>query len=126
MMLPGEGACGRVNETENRMFAVIYRWRVEKKHEDEFQRRWHEITQDIVAHHGGGGSRLHKADNGEWVAYARWPRKEDRDRAFEARTRASTGTTPQGEGKAKLIEEIWLEITDDLLIPEAALPKQFH
>jgi hypothetical protein len=108
------------------MIAVIYRWRVEKKDEAEFQRRWHEITEDIVTHHGGGGSRLHHAENGEWVAYARWPSREDRDRAFEARSRERHDTTPQGEGKAKLIEEVWMEITDDLLIPEADLPPKFH
>lgn len=108
------------------MIAVIYRWRVAKKHEAEFQRRWHEITQDILQHHGGGGSRLHQAENGEWVAYARWPSREDRDRAFAARANEMQDTTPQGEGKAELLEEIWLDITDDLLIPEADLPKQFH
>jgi hypothetical protein len=108
------------------MIAVIYRWRVEKKHENEFQRRWHEITEDILEHHGGGGSRLHKAENGDWVAYARWPSRKDRDKAFEARAREMHDTTPQGEGKAELVEEIWLQITDDLLIPEADLPEQFH
>lgn len=108
------------------MIAVIYRWRVKEKHEAEFKRRWHEITQDIVQHHGGGGSRLHRTESGEWVAYARWPSKADRDRAFEARTREMHDTTPQGEGKAELIDEIWMEIIDDLLIPEADLPKSFH
>lgn len=108
------------------MAAVIYRWRVEKKDEAEFQRRWHEITQDIIANHGGGGSRLHRAENGDWVAYARWPSRHDRDVAFEARTRASPDSTPQREGMAKLIEETWLEITDDLLIPEADLPAKFR
>jgi len=108
------------------MVAVIYRWRVEKKHEAEFQRRWHEITKDIVEHHGGGGSRLHRAENGDWVAYARWPARKYRDRAFEARARDMHDTTPQGEGKAELVEETWMEITDDLLIPEANLPKSFH
>lgn len=108
------------------MIAVIYRWRVDSKHEAEFRRRWHEITRDIVQHHGGGGSRLHHAESGEWVAYARWPSKTDRDRAFEARAHEMHDTTPQGEGKAELIEEIWMEIVDDLLIPEADLPKAFH
>ena len=108
------------------MIAVIYRWRVDKENEAEFRRRWNEITQDIVSHHGGGGSRLHRAENGDWVAYARWPSREDRDRAFAARERAMHDTTPQGEGKARLIEETWLDIVDDLLIPEAELPASFH
>tara|TARA_R110000824_G_scaffold118960_11_gene271816 strand:+ start:26099 stop:26425 length:327 start_codon:yes stop_codon:yes gene_type:complete len=108
------------------MYAVIYRWRVETRHEAEFQRRWHEITEDIVAHHGGGGSRLHRAENGDWIAYARWPSKEARDKAFAARQSTATQDTPQGEGKAELLEEIWLKISDDLLIPETDLPPVFH
>jgi quinol monooxygenase YgiN len=108
------------------MYAVIYRWRVEPKHETEFQRRWHEITEEIVTHHGGGGSRLHRAENGDWVAYARWPSKDARDIAFAARQRSTTQNTPQGEGKAELIEEVWLKITDDLLILETDLPPKFH
>lgn len=107
------------------MIAVIYRWRVEEKDAAEFQRRWHEITEEIVKTYGGGGSRLHKAENGDWIAYARWPSKADRDRAFAEFSKRTT-STPQREGMAKLIEEVWLEITDDLLIPEADLPAKFH
>ena len=108
------------------MHAAIYRWRVAPEHEADFKRRWHEITQDILKNHGGGGSRLHLAENGDWVAYARWPTREDRDKAFAGRTQGRHDTTPQGEGKAKLIEETWLTITDDLLIPEAELPARFN
>lgn len=107
------------------MFAVIYRWRVDEKDAEEFQRRWHEITIEIITHHGGGGSRLHLAENGDWVAYARWPSKAHRDRAF-AEFSLKTTATPQREGMAVLIEETWLKIADDLLIPEADLPATFH
>ncbi len=108
------------------MQATIYRWRVAPEHVADFKRRWHDITQYIITHHGGGGSRLHQAENGDWVAYARWPQKSDRDKAFAAYTATQAHSTPQGEGKAELIEEIWLTLTDDLLIPEADLPAKFH
>lgn len=108
------------------MIAVIYRWRVAPEHEEDFKRRWHEITEDVMKHYGGGGSRLHKTEDGDWVAYARWSRKEDRDKAFEQVSKKREGRTPQGEGKAELIEEVWMEIVDDLLIPEADLPDRFH
>jgi heme-degrading monooxygenase HmoA len=104
------------------MYAVIYRWRVAPQHEAEFQRRWHEGTKDIATHYGGGGSRLHKTNNGEWIAYARWPNKADRDDARIARLNAHR----QDKGKGELVEEVWLEITDDLLIPEAELPERFR
>jgi len=108
------------------MKAVIYRWRVKPEDEDYFTRRWNEITQDIMARHGGGGSRLHRAENGEFVVYARWASKEDRDRAFAAYSADPDRTIPQREGRAELIEEIWLDILDDLLIPEADLPVHFR
>ena len=98
------------------MKAAIYRWRVAPEDEEHFKQRWH----------GGGGSRLHRAGNGEWVAYARWPSKEARDKAFADYSAQPDRSIPQREGRAELIEEIWLDITDDLLIPEAELPERFH
>lgn len=108
------------------MKAAIYRWRVAPENEDDFRRRWHDITVDIMARHGGGGSRLHRAENGDFVAYARWPSKEARDKAFADYSKDRNRSIPQREGKAELIEEIWLDITDDLLIPEANLPERFR
>lgn len=108
------------------MKAAIYRWKVAPEDEDHFMRRWHEITKDIVRDHGGGGSRLHRAENGDFVAYARWPTRADRDRAFAAYSNDPDHTIPQRQGKAELIEEVWLDVLDDLLIPEADLPDRFQ
>jgi len=107
---------------EEAMYAVIYRWRVKPDDEAEFQQRWHKGTNDIAANYGGGGSRLHKTDNGEWVAYARWPAKTERDKVRAARLNLNA----HEKGKGELIEETWLRITDDLLIPEAELPERFR
>lgn len=108
------------------MYAVTYRWRVAPENEEDFKHRWHDLTVDIMRDHGGGGSRLHRAENGDWVAYARWPSKEARDKAFSDYSKQPDHSTPQREGRAELIEEVWLEITDDLLIPEADLPDRFR
>ncbi|HAC58334.1 antibiotic biosynthesis monooxygenase [Parvibaculum sp.] len=108
------------------MKAAIYRWKVAPGDEEYFARRWHEITQDIMRDHGGGGSRLHRAENGDFVAYARWPSRQARDKAFADYSKDPNRSIPQREGKAKLVEEIWLDITDDLLIPEADLPARFR
>jgi Antibiotic biosynthesis monooxygenase len=37
---------------------------------------WERATQLIMQHRGGLGSRLHKAEDGTWYAYAQWPTKE--------------------------------------------------
>ena len=61
---------------------------------------------------GSYGSRLHKADDGSWVAYARWPDRETREKCG----------TPDPEGEAMMREaiaeyfpETRLAIVDDLL-----------
>jgi quinol monooxygenase YgiN len=57
-------------------FAVIYRWTVDPSKEDQFRNAWEELTQEIRETGGGLGSRLHKASDGTWLAYAQWPSKE--------------------------------------------------
>jgi len=57
-------------------FAVIYRWRVDPSKEDQFRKAWEEITRAIRDFDGGLGSRLHKASDGTWLAYAQWPDRE--------------------------------------------------
>jgi Antibiotic biosynthesis monooxygenase len=62
------------------MMAVIYRWRLKLGHEDEFVEGWTQVTRAIHAQCGSYGSRLHRSDDGMWVAYARWPDRETRER----------------------------------------------
>lgn len=114
------------------MLAVLYRWRVRAGHEATFRQAWREVTDDIRDNYGGGGSRLHRRDDGDYVAYARWPSREARDRAFSDRgalmKREPERLTPAQRAWPDIceeVEEIWLEITDDLLIPEEVLPDRF-
>jgi heme-degrading monooxygenase HmoA len=55
------------------MFAVIYRWKAKPGTEDEFRTAWRALTEAIAARYGTSGSRLHRAANDEYVAYAVWP-----------------------------------------------------
>jgi hypothetical protein len=54
-------------------FAVIYRWKVKPPREADFVAAWETLTIAIRDHRGGRGSRLHRADDGVWTAYAQWP-----------------------------------------------------
>jgi heme-degrading monooxygenase HmoA len=67
-------------------FAVIYRWRLKPGHEAVFEEAWRRMTVAIREKRGGLGSRLHKADDGTWVAYAQWPTREawEESRALES------------------------------------------
>jgi hypothetical protein len=59
------------------MIAYLYRWRVAPEHEAAFIAAWRDVTVALRGR-GGLGSRLHRADDGTLVAYARWPSEEAR------------------------------------------------
>ena len=65
-------------------FAVIYRWSVDPEHEEDFRQRWHIGTLRLKKDFGALGSCLARADNGDFVAFARWPSEAARARAFAA------------------------------------------
>lgn len=67
------------------MFAVIYRWRVIPGLEAQFEEGWRAGTERIAAEFGGWGSRLHKAGDGVYVAYAQWPDEATFKHAMETR-----------------------------------------
>ena len=71
------------------MFAVIYRWRVIPGLEAQFEQGWRAGTQRIAAEFGGLGSRLHRSDDGAFIAYAQWPDKAAWEKAMQARMRHS-------------------------------------
>ena len=71
------------------MFAVIYRWRVIPGLEAQFEEGWRAGTERIAAEFGGWGSRLHRTDDGAFIAYAQWPDKTTWEKAMESRMRHS-------------------------------------
>jgi quinol monooxygenase YgiN len=58
------------------MFCVIYQWKVKIGKEKDFQDTWRSITEAIFRQHDSLGSRLHRSDDGTWIAYAQWPDRE--------------------------------------------------
>ena len=58
------------------MFAVLYRWRVADEDAAAFVHHWELATEAIRDRCSSFGSRLHRTDDGEWVAYARWPNEQ--------------------------------------------------
>ena len=55
------------------MYAVIYRYRVDADKEEAFQEGWRRCSTAIRAEFGSYGARLHRGDDGLWLAYGRWP-----------------------------------------------------
>lgn len=71
------------------MFAVIYRWRVIPGREAQFEEGWRAGTARIAQEFGGWGSRLHRGEDGVYVAYAQWPDEPTWRKAMETRMRHS-------------------------------------
>ncbi|MEZ6023539.1 MAG: antibiotic biosynthesis monooxygenase [Hyphomonadaceae bacterium] len=77
------------------MFVVIYRWRVIPGREAQFEAGWRAGTEAIAAEFGGWGSRLHKAEDQVYIAYAQWPDKATWEKAMESRMRHSDDAARQ-------------------------------
>lgn len=58
-----------------KMFAVVYQFKVIENMEAQFIAAWKQLTQLIYEYEGSLGSRLHKQNNGIYLAYAQWPNK---------------------------------------------------
>lgn len=97
------------------MFAVQYRWRMKPGMEDTFRAAWRTMTEAIRARHQTSGSRLHRTDDGELVAYAVWPSRQ----AWEAARKQASADPEAGAAMRACIEQslgaVPLDIVDDLL-----------
>ena len=63
------------------MFCIIYRFKIHQGEEETFIKSWEEVTKAFKMHCHALGSRLHKNDDCEYIAYAQWPSKEVCDKA---------------------------------------------
>lgn len=97
------------------MFVVIYRWKVHENREAEFEQAWAELTELYKQLRGGLGSRLHRTDDGLYVAYAQWP---DRETYFLSAERGIPDEAVAARMNAAVIERLepdFLEAVNDLL-----------
>jgi len=74
------------------MFIVVYRWTVRDGYEDQFRRGWTTRTEEIKSEMGGLGSRLHRSEDGSWIAYAQWPSKHAWEAAGNAQQKPSAAS----------------------------------
>ncbi|HWO18235.1 MAG TPA: antibiotic biosynthesis monooxygenase [Kofleriaceae bacterium] len=99
------------------MFVVQYRWRLVPGTEEAFRTAWRAMTVAIRARHGTSGSRLHRTDDGELVAYAVWPSRQ----AWEAAAAQAPADPEAGAAMRACIAHSYgatpLEVVDDLLAP---------
>lgn len=58
------------------MFCVIYEFKVKPGTEPRFMQTWHKVTAKLTEEGISLGARLHKSDEGSFVAYAQWSDRE--------------------------------------------------
>ena len=58
------------------MYVAFYRWRLKPGTETQFESHWREGTLLFRNEQKALGSRLHRADDGTYFAYAQWPTRE--------------------------------------------------
>ena len=69
-------------------FAVLYRWKIDAAQEVVFSECWRTATLRLRDEYGALGSCLSRDAEGDFVAFARWPSEEQRERAFASNTPA--------------------------------------
>jgi RimJ/RimL family protein N-acetyltransferase len=86
------------------MIAYLYRWKIRPQHEESFIQAWSQITRHLLTQ-GSLGSRLHRADDGLFYAYAQWP---------DEKTYAGASfTSPDGE----FLREQMKDATEEVFVP---------
>ena len=102
------------------MFIALYHWSVKDGSEQDFQDCWRVLTEEIYRDCGSLGSRLHRAEDGTWFAYAQWP---DRAAYDAARNIPDTDEAARARFRDSIAESFpvtFMQVTDDLLQPRSA------
>jgi len=99
------------------VIAILYRWRLKQGGEDSFREGWRRLTR-AFKERGSLGSRLHRATDGTWVAYARWPDLATRDVAM-ARMPDEEAVRLMEESVEATEPVLVMQIVDDLLVESA-------
>jgi len=98
-------------------FAVLYRWRLVPGREASFEAAWARMTERIAADAGGLGSRLHRAADGTWAAYAQWPDRAAWEAMALDDAEAATLRRTMADAVAETLPTETFEIVRDLFRP---------
>ena len=104
------------------MFSVIYKFEVKPNRKDSFEKSWKDLTQLIYSYSGSLGSRLHKKDECNYIAYAQWPNKETWENSSEKLPEKSNEISKLMKESCVSIETLFeLELIEDLIKDEPSL-----
>lgn len=106
------------------MFIALYRWMVKEGCEKKFQEGWHRRTKEIYQNCGSLGSRLHRAEDGTWVAYAQWPDRRTYDAAQSIAVIDIEARMMFKESVEESYPDVYMNVVDDLLRAEIHLKQE--
>ncbi len=104
------------------MFVALYRWQLKPGQEPSFREGWRRLTAEIQRRFGSCGSRLHRAEDGMWVAYAQWPDSQTWARMQGAQFADAEAQTMMQESIETRFPVVCMEVVDDLLRERPAAP----
>ena len=97
----------------------VYRWRLKPGFEEQFREGWKRITLEALEEHSSFGSRLHRGENGDWLAYAVWPSKAARDKYFQEGVKDDEAVEMMTSAVEHRYDELHMEVTDDFILAGA-------
>lgn len=97
------------------MFIALYEFSVKPEMTEQFEKNWHIVTESIYKVRGSLGSRLHKASDGTYVAYAQWPSEEQFNKDIPLPAEAMAARDLMRESCFKISTIKSMTVCDDLL-----------
>lgn len=105
------------------MFNVLYRWRLKPGAEESFESAWADMTVLLRESRGALGSRLHKDEDGTWVAYAQWPDKASWEKSGQLGSADEKLSSAMQDAIDERFDPMLLHPVKDLLGDSTAGPK---
>ena len=105
-----------MNSNRGPGFAVLYRWQLDPKKEEQFVRAWSSISELLLKERGSLGSRLHRGADGLWYSYAQWPSAEARDKAFSLPAVDPDAGARMRDAVVQSLPEVILESVSDFMV----------
>lgn len=101
------------------MFSVVYSFKIKPNKKEEFLKSWEELTQLIIKHEGGLGSRIHRLNEEEYIAYAQWPNRDRWEKSGANLPESADEIRKQMRETCQEIKTIYeLDVIKDLLSQE--------
>ena len=101
------------------MFVALYRWKLKEGCEGRFREGWRRRTREIYERCGSLGSRLHRAEDGTWLAYAQWPNRQAWEDARGVPVSDVEASALMRESVETSYPDTYMEVADDLLAGRA-------